>query len=220
MFQQRICFSNRRQRRKTQKLFSCPSLEPLYISAHFASSVVIFEPQTTRKDTETFFLSLSWTIIYFSAFCVFCCYFWTADNAERHRNFFLVSYLSHYIFLRISAYSAVSFICFIRFICWSSNDTNYTNLIFVSFVSSVVFFNRRQRRKTQKLFSCPSLEPLYISAHFCVFCGSIFSDFMYILSSCPSCSPLAPITMSDVSRTFFIPLSVESSRCRTGWRNQ
>ena len=40
--------------------------------------------------------------------------------------------------------------------------------------------NRRQRRKTQKLFSCPYLEPLYISAHFCVFCGSIFSNFMCI----------------------------------------
>ena len=27
--------------------------------------------------------------------------YWTADNAERHRNFFLVPLLNHYIFLRV-----------------------------------------------------------------------------------------------------------------------
>ena len=53
------------------------------------------------------------------------------------------------------------------------------------------FLNRRPRRKTQKLFSCPSLELLYISAHFCVFCGFFiingfhgFHGFNYLCNLC------------------------------------
>jgi len=52
MFQQRICFSNRRQRRKTQKLFSCPSLESLYISAHFCVFCGFFYCQRITRTTR------------------------------------------------------------------------------------------------------------------------------------------------------------------------
>ena len=115
--------------------------------------------------------------------------FWTADIAVIRKNFFLVplvplfvsfvSFDDHLmiritrIFSAYSAYSAVSFIA-------NGFHEEHESLL-CSFASSVVF-NRRQREKTQKLFSCPSLEPLYISAHFCVFCGSILSDFMYIFT--------------------------------------
>lgn len=85
-----------------------------------------------------------------------------------------------------------------------TDDTKNTNL-FVSFASSV--FNRIQRRKTQKLFSCPSLEPLNISAHFCVFCGfNIFRFHVHFIFVSFVFSVGNPITMSDVSRNFFVPL--------------
>ena len=59
---------------------------------------VLFCQRMTRRTRIFFLRSLASSVV-----------FLTADNAERHRNFFLVLLLSHYIFLRISAYSAVQY---------------------------------------------------------------------------------------------------------------
>ena len=62
------------------------------------------------------------------------------------------------------------------------NDTIRRVAYFLFFV-----LNRRQRRKTQKLFSCLSLEPLYISAHFCVFCGFFINNELHEFHGCFLC---------------------------------
>ena len=95
-------------------------------------------------------------------------------------------------------------ICFICFIRWSSNDTNYTN--FLCLLRLLLFFltaDNAERRKN--FFLVPHLNHyifLRISAYSAV---QYFQISWIFLSSCPSCSPLAPLTMSDVSRTFFVP---------------
>ena len=151
MFQQRISFCCcQRMTRRTRIFF-----------AYSVYSVVFFNRRQREKTQKLFFLSLSWTIIYFCAF------------------------------LRI-----LRFYLFIWFVWWLS--------FFAFFCVFCCFFNRRQLEKTQKLFFLSLSWTLYISAYFCVFCGSIFSDFMCIFIFVLSVGNT--ITMSDVSRTFFVPL--------------
>ena len=130
---------------------------------------------------------------------------------------------------RISRRTRIFFVFFCVFCCFLTADNaerrknfflvpllNHYIFLRISAYSVVLTADNAERRKN--FFSCPSLEPLYISAHFCVFCGSILSDFMYIFIFVPFVFSVGkPLTMSDVSRAFFVPLTLESSRCRTGW---
>ena len=146
MFQQRISFCCQRMTRRTRIFFflchqtnrtnqmagamcyflptDFTNITKFVFLCSFVYSVV-FNRRQRRKTQKLFFLSLSWTIIYFCAFLRILRFLLLSTNYTNHTNylFHLFHSMTFFYCQRITRITRI--ISFIRFIWWLSFINNY-----------------------------------------------------------------------------------------------
>ena len=63
---------------------------------------------------------------------------------------------------------------FVSFVSFDDHLMTRITRIFCVFCVFCCFLTADNAKRRKNFFSCPSHEPLYISAHFCVFCGFFY----------------------------------------------